>query len=263
MELTTPTGHLEHLRYLEIEVIRRFLRPGSKILDIGGGTGYQARLIADHGCDVLSVDIPGAEAHTQFFSVQPYDGVNLPGDSEAFDVLFTSNVLEHVRDLEALLKDMKRVLKKDGIVIHILPSPSWRFWTSLAFYPYLCKNLFGRGERVAGMDTSPITMKRVGSTIKKRGLLRAVGRVFTVPLEPHGEFRNALVELYYYSRMSWRKRFQANGWSVQELFGNELFYTGHSIFPRLPYTARRRMSHILGSSCNIFVLQKHRARSVH
>jgi len=252
---------LEHLRYLEIEAIKRFLRPGSRILDVGGGTGYQARLMAEKGCEVLSVDLPGAEAHTQFFPVQPYDGIHLPGDAKAFDVLFTSNVLEHVRDLEALLKDMKRVVKDEGIVIHILPSPSWRFWTSLAFYPYLFKNLSGRGELVAGMDSAPITMNRVGSTIKKRGFLRAVGRVFAVPLKPHGEFRNALVELYYYSRMSWRKRFQDNGWAVQEVFGNELFYTGHSIFPRLPYTARRRMSHLLGSSCNIFVLQKQTARS--
>jgi ubiquinone/menaquinone biosynthesis C-methylase UbiE len=257
MDRQSATGHLEMLRRFEIEAVEHFFTPNSKVLDIGGGTGYQASLIAEKGCKVLSIDLPNSgAAYTQFFPVQFYDGINLPGSPESFDLIFSSNVLEHVKNLPRLLQEMHRVLRRGCLAIHILPSSAWRFWTSVAFYAYLLKNLAGRGELVAGTDSATITLEQVGSAIRKKGFLRAAAKAVSIPFEGHGEFPNALAELYYFSRTSWIKQFRATGFSVENVYSNGIFYTGHSVFPHLSYDKRKRMSRFLGSAGNIFVLRK-------
>lgn len=46
-----------------------------------------------------------------------YDGVNIPFKDEYFDVIYSKQVFEHVRYPESLLKEVCRVLKKDGVFI--------------------------------------------------------------------------------------------------------------------------------------------------
>jgi SAM-dependent methyltransferase len=250
------TGHLETLRRFEVDAVDLFFRHGCKVLDVGGGTGFQAKMMAERGCEVLSIDVSGSGAYAQFFPVRRYDGVTLPVPSESVDVIFSSNVLEHVTNLPALLREMHRAIKPDGLLIHILPSPSWRFWTSLAFYAYVIKNLLGKGELVEGTDSIPITLQRSSCAIQRRGFVRAAGTFLTYPFRRHGEFPNALAELYYFSRYYWKTQFVRNGFAVQEVYGNGMFYTGHSVLPHLSYVTRRYLSRILGSSCNIFILRK-------
>ena len=40
--------------------------------------------------------------------------------------MFSSNTLEHVKQLDILLKEMRRVLKPRGTMVHILPTSAWR-----------------------------------------------------------------------------------------------------------------------------------------
>ena len=49
---------LHQIRRHEIAFVERHLPPGIRILEIGGGTGFQAKLLAEHGYDVASIDIP-------------------------------------------------------------------------------------------------------------------------------------------------------------------------------------------------------------
>ena len=50
-----------------------------------------------------------------------YDGKNLPFENESFDVIFCSEVFEHVFNLPELLREINRVLKVGGKLIFTCP----------------------------------------------------------------------------------------------------------------------------------------------
>ena len=50
-----------------------------------------------------------------------YDGKKLPFKDEAFDSLFSSEVFEHIFNLEDIMKELNRVLKKNGKALFTVP----------------------------------------------------------------------------------------------------------------------------------------------
>ena len=64
-----------------------------------------------------------------------YDGQSIPLESDSVDIVFSSNVLEHIRDVEPFQSEVHRVLKPGGNAVHVLPTSSWRFWTSITSFP--------------------------------------------------------------------------------------------------------------------------------
>ena len=127
------------LRRFELLAVADYFSPSSRVLEVGGGDGWQASIIASWGCEVRSIDIePHLHVH---HPVERYDGRTIPSEAGAFDIVFSSHVLEHVAELPALSMEMARVLRPDGVMIHLMPSATWRLWTLLAHYPYVLKRL--------------------------------------------------------------------------------------------------------------------------
>ena len=54
------------------------------------------------------------------------DAADLPFEDDSFDLIFSSNVLEHVRQLNDAFDEMKRVLAPGGIMIHSMPTGTWK-----------------------------------------------------------------------------------------------------------------------------------------
>src|SRR5215207_4015050 len=75
---------------------------GSSVVEIGGGGGWQARMLADAGFQVRSFDLAGSQysAH-RVFPIEDYDGHSIPAADGAFDIAFSSNVLEHIAHVRA------------------------------------------------------------------------------------------------------------------------------------------------------------------
>jgi SAM-dependent methyltransferase len=55
----------------------------------------------------------------QKMEVCSYDGVNLPFPPGSFDIVISNSVLEHVMDLQAVVSEISRVTKTDGLSYHI------------------------------------------------------------------------------------------------------------------------------------------------
>jgi len=250
---------IEQLRKAELEMIRGWLRPDMRILEIGGGSGFQASVVASWGHQLMSIDLPSRPFPPPYlYPVQNYDGINIPAADESLDFIFSSNVLEHVADLPALFAEMRRVLKPDGLALHILPTPAWRFWTCLTHYGDLSRarlNLPRR--RTTTQATSPAAHGAEAATTE-RNAPASFGRRLKRAIfpEPHGEFPSALSELYYFSRRRWLKVFRENGFDVRQVVSNELFYTGYALFPNISVERRRELSRLLGSACHIYVMNK-------
>ncbi|HEY1363719.1 MAG TPA: methyltransferase domain-containing protein [Xanthobacteraceae bacterium] len=244
---------LDAIRTAEIDRIVPFLAPGSRILELGAGIGQQALALRRRGFEVTAVEIAGsAYAAHRVFPVIDYDGSTLPLPDRSVDVVFSSNVLEHVRSLERMHLEIRRVLRARGTCIHVLPTHSWRFWSLLTGYPdALLYLLFGL----------PHLLPRALPRRPELGRLAAAwhataynvgGRVFP---HRHGERGNVVSEIWLFHPRWWRRHFAENGFSVLHDASMGLFYTGNMLLGRrLGLARRRRLARLLGSACHLFVL---------
>lgn len=107
---------------------------GKKILDIGCGDGALVYLLAKAGGDVTGVDneetgliyarenLQTMSQHTNltssFVNASAYE---LPFESESYDIVVSSEVIEHVTEPERLLKEAARILKPAGKIILTTP----------------------------------------------------------------------------------------------------------------------------------------------
>lgn len=238
------------VRLAEIEQIRCLFANRQNVLELGGGDGYQASVISAWGVKVQSIDVT---PNNEFFKVSSYDGVHIPAQDRSVDLIFSSNVLEHVPvdNLPALLEEIRRVLKSDGISIHILPTPNWRILSFIGHYLFVLKKIKGRltrtiPESAFGCDNVMAPRSAWSKTLK--------WSVFG-SLSPHGEYPSIFSELYYFSSWRWASVFKAAGFEILSVAGNKLLYSGYFTLPRLDMIWRRRLALLFGSACNIFVLR--------
>jgi SAM-dependent methyltransferase len=183
------------------------------------------------------------------FGVTTYDGRKLPFPEGHFDVVLSSNVLEHVQNLPDTLRELTRVLKPGGTMLHVLPSSSWRFWSTLAEFVAVptaafCAMIRGPHGEWAGT-----------------GRWRWLGAQFVAALgplrlRPHGVRGSALTELCGFSRRAWSRRFSANDCRILRIVPLKLWYTGEVVLgPRLPLLQRTRLAAWLGSATVLYVIR--------
>lgn len=90
------------------------------LLDFGCGSKPYKNLFTVKnyiGVDVLE---RGHSHETESIDVY-YDGKLLPFKNEYFDSMFSSQVFEHIFNLDQMLLELKRVLKKDGFALFTVP----------------------------------------------------------------------------------------------------------------------------------------------
>ena len=244
---------LHTIRAFEYKQITARLRSGVRVLEIGGGTGYQARQLSEDGFEVESIDIHDSNyADQHVFQVAPYDGKHIPFPDKSFDVIFSSNVLEHVSDLPYLQVEIKRVLRPDGICIHLMPTPSWRFWTNIAHYVELIQRLCGLAP---GLLPRSFSRQAIRDTFSVLHMMSSTTNQYAI-VPRHGETGNAFSEIVLFSTENWITTFTRHGFVVNEVTATGLFYTGHMILgPWLSISARRKLSRLLGSACAIYVVR--------
>ncbi len=248
---------LRSVREWELDRVVSLFPAGAAILELGAGAGWQARALSTLGFKVEAIDVPDSNyLDTRVWPVRAYDGTHIPFENDKFDIVFSSNVLEHVRDIAALEREIHRTLKPEGIVVHVLPTPSWRAWTTLAHYPAYAQLIARR--LVTTTETSshpqPTDSAPARPASGARALVRTL-RSIAVPSR-HGEIGNAFSELYHFSDLRWRGHFMRSGWQVEQHLTTGLFYTGYSLFGRaLSLETRRRLSVFLGSACTAYVLR--------
>ena len=245
--------HLNKLRSYEIERVVRHLAPGARVLEIGAGTGQQAAALAARGFKVTAIELESSNyAAARVFDVVDYDGRRIPFPDKSFDIVYSSNVLEHVPDLTTLHAEIRRVLVSGGYCVHVLPTHSWRFWTTLITFPdallYVSttfRNLIPRPSASAN------EAKRLASSwwnFAKRGASPFLQR-------RHGERGNIISELWLFHPNWWRRNFTENGFAVVEDEPMGLFYTGNMLLGgRWGFTSREAAAAWLGSACHLFKL---------
>lgn len=234
---------LQELRFAELQRIKHEFPPRARILEIGAGTGQQAFELKQDGFDVAAIDLPNSSySSSRVFEITEYDGVTIPFGDGVFDVVFSSNVLEHVHDLSSMNAEIKRVLKSSGFCVHVMPTSAWRFWTTLTCAPALLQLAAAMRHRGAGEPEPAGPAQSEGAVAKLR---RHFGR--------HGERGTVFSELWLFHPTWWTRLFRAAGYEIVNDEPIGIFYTGNALLGvSLPVPARRRLSRILGSACHLY-----------
>ncbi|GAB3993169.1 hypothetical protein GCM10028807_27760 [Spirosoma daeguense] len=106
------------------------------VLDIASGEGYGTRLLSDHAEHVYGVDISDdAVSHAKVkykknnLTFLVGDAISIPIQSNSIDVVVSFETIEHIDKHQSMIDEIKRVLKKDGVLI--ISSPDKLHYTDL------------------------------------------------------------------------------------------------------------------------------------
>jgi ubiquinone/menaquinone biosynthesis C-methylase UbiE len=103
----------------------RLGRPGLRVLDVGCGTGGVLAHLADAAA-VVGIDrSPEAVAHCRrrgLMQTAVSDGHRLPFADRTFDAVLLLDVLEHFADEQALLAEVRRLLRPGGMMLVSVPA---------------------------------------------------------------------------------------------------------------------------------------------
>ncbi|MEU4419842.1 alpha-(1-_3)-arabinofuranosyltransferase family protein [Actinoplanes sp. NPDC024001] len=150
---------------------------GARVLDVGGGPGYFASEFRGAGAEYLGID-PAvgdfAAAGAEVGGMVRGSGTALPIRTGALDVTYSSNVLEHVDDPEAMLDEMVRVTRPGGTIY-------------MSFTPWLSPH--------GGHETAPWHF--LGGEYARRRFVRKNGH------EPKNRYRESLFPVSAARAMRW------------------------------------------------------------
>ena len=143
--MTAGSGN--KVKHPQIAVLMSQIQPGGHYAEIGCGGGVVCALVAEHahitGLDISSFAISKARERcaSQDAAFVVGSAIRLPFDDNAFDGVYSFEMLEHLWDPVASLREMARVVRPGGFILLSTPN---LFSLDL----HLSKRLFARSVDV-------------------------------------------------------------------------------------------------------------------
>ena len=226
-------SNLRLLRLREIEILEEYLRDRRfrNCLELGAGSGIQSAELTRFCDRVVATDL---DAERLFSSEARLDVERKIADAEdlltvfegqEFDLLFSSNVLEHLPNVSRFLDQSRFLLAPGGIAIHILPNPLWRLLSTCFFYP---AKLYSLVDSVASASSGKRAskVKKLGNNIKKQVSRKSRWARFFP--QPHGVSDSLVQEFLAFRKSVWIEAFESQGWSVVSILNGPIS-TGYGL----------------------------------
>jgi SAM-dependent methyltransferase len=239
----------DYLRQQELDAIKQWLLPRTKkhqkLLEVGGGNGLLAKRLAEMGFDVISIDL--APRTPSYFHVEKGDCTNLSFEDDSFDVIFSSCVLECIGEFDTAFSEMNRVLRKDGIMVHTVPTHYSMIYTMftqpvgyLIKIGLMLKYGFKFLAKVVTRPAKPTHPENqtadttVPSVFNKANLKLAIAYAnpikFFVPW-PICAAKSCFAEIRDWKPGVWSDKFQQAGLKIIEEISLPAAYSMHGAFP--------------------------------
>jgi SAM-dependent methyltransferase len=194
-------------------------------LELGAGEGYQSTMLINYCNKLICTElndyrlkrrnIVGVE-----YKICDAEKIEIYFDTMKFDLIFSSNMFEHLPNPDLALLGIKKILSKSGIVILIMPSSFWAICHIILHYPVkilgsIKRKLFNREEKIK------IELKK--NNVKKSNNLKAerIKRTFFLDFirwpYPHGVSKSYFQEIINFNKQSWIKLFIKNGYRIIDI----------------------------------------------
>jgi SAM-dependent methyltransferase len=169
------------------------LTPGARVLDYGCGKGSMVEEYCAAGFDAFGCDISLENETERLRRIEP-NGLISYADA-TFDFVFSDQVMEHVQDHEKAFGEIARVMKPNGVSLHIFPSKlkpienhvfvplggviqnrGWlRLWAHLGI-----RNSFQKGKSAGEVvELNSQYLQQRTNYLSRRNLMKVVNRYFT------------------------------------------------------------------------------------
>lgn len=245
--------HFLRLRDLRQAISEIPLPQHTRVLELGAGDGAQTEELRNLFFEVVPVDIaPSADVEGLIVA----DAADLPFEDGYFGLVFSSNVLEHVERLDDSFAEMKRVLAPGGIMIHSMPTGTWKLiqviGRPVATLVKLLRLIIPGVARSANRAHPSDHDSNHRSTLVNRSLLKIIIGQFIPTI--HGVSGNHFKEFIRFRPYWWRRKFLRVG---LDCFHTSPLYL-HSPYDMLPFRflwIRDRLSRFGITSVQIYWLR--------
>ena len=101
---------------------------GKRVLDLGCGPGIYAKILKGRGAEVYGIDLSSKEieiarSHVSGVDFRVGSAYDLPYKSGSFDLVVSALVVEHFGDVDKAFREVRRVLKRDGVFVFSIINP--------------------------------------------------------------------------------------------------------------------------------------------
>ena len=227
-----------------------------RTLEVGCGGGFLTALLAREGKRAVGVDMvaPDNTTHSRGMDAPAslrnalcatnLDFLGCAGEAlcfrdNAFDLVLSSYVLEHVADRPRAIREMKRVARGDALIVALVPSWMERVYAPFRYYPDMVLGIFQSGMRfvlqklaIARAAAALSTAQRAGAPMNSPGSregmrdkIRKFFRVYhpTFPFpRPHGLYRSSWEELRAHRYGQWASLFEGEGLVIERAFATRM-----------------------------------------
>lgn len=228
-----------------------------KALELGCGSGRYSKHLASYCKKLIALEYNESrlavhDDEKTTFVIGDAQDLSQFSDSE-MDLIFSSNLIEHLPNIVQCLAECGRVVKQEGLIIHTVPNRTWKVFNLLLYYPFGIRTVLGHmfpANKSAGPNGFGVTRPRLDSSLRpfndtcsfKRNLLP----------KTHGISKSHLSEFKNWGEKRWINMFERNGLEVVNIVRLP-FYFGWGYNFRFIL----RLGNYLGlSSSTAFILKK-------
>lgn len=210
------------LRSVEANILQT-IEMRHPILDVGIGDGgmapllYPKSLIIDHGFDVDLFGLERAKKTKKYKKVTQDNAEKMSMKSGSFSTVICNSTCEHITKDAAAIKEMGRVLKKDGVLYLTVPS---------IFLPKMILEI----ERFEGNNNQQKALDRFNTRVAHKHY-HSLEQWKKIVEKAH---LNIVYSRYYFSQETTQTWYGLMKWSITNLLGRELWsWIGQSRFTSL------------------------------
>ena len=142
----SPVGYLLSTRLKRVIEMLGDVR-GSRVLDAGCGPGMTSDYVLKNGSEFFGIDLSESMLKIcrersicpESMHLAIADIATLPFPDSSFDTILCLGALEYVETIKRALRELSRLLKKDGIVIISMQNPRspYRLWDRYVYQSYI------------------------------------------------------------------------------------------------------------------------------